>query len=1133
MSEDSHMSQSHPVVPPAKSLSQALMHRVVLLSLIGIVGLGATIALGLLITLDQVQSRMDRINVEAVSAFDRFILDIQCDLLAAGEGLASRKDRDAALLALRTRNRAFLDVLYLSPEGTVLARRSAYGRPPPANFANPAWLASPPAFGRVVIGPVHLEGQTPCVDMAVMVTDDISLPAGLLLVRVDLTELWNTTLDVKVGETGYAFIADSTGQLVAFRNRRLLETGSNLASLVGRTPQSIVKSRLSLYTGLNGEKDLASAQPLKTVPWFAVVEQPVWEALAPFLIPALLLLTALVTVGLLLRSTVRFTQIRIVSPLLSLRDAVGKMADGQMQQSVEVRSHDELGQLSDSFNRMAGRLRQAFADLEGQIEALWQAQATLRANEAKQGAMIANIADVIAIVDQNGMIKFKSPNIEKWFGWQPGDLLEVSAWDNIHPGDLEFVQHGLGAILSAANATQTGECRYRCKDGGYKWIELTATNLLENPNIAGILLNYHDITERKQAEAIQRESATRFQRLLEMAPLPLGYVKQDGVISFRNRRFVELFGYTAEEVPAIADWWLRAYPDPQYRQWVVQVWDAAVRQAAAEGRDIDPIEYKVTCKNGVVRDVEISGIMVGEDILAAFIDLTERKRAEESQARLATVVEQTAETIVITDTQGTIIYVNPAFEKTTGYSGAEVIGQNPRLLRSGRHDAQFYAHMWDVLQRGEVWSGRFVNRRKDGALFEEDATISPVRDAAGKVTSYVALKHDVTREVQLETQFRQSQKLEAIGQLAGGVAHDFNNILTAQSLQISMLEMDPNLSGDIREGLGLIRLAANSAAELTRQLLLFSRRQVMQRRQLDLNEVVMNLAKMLKRIIGEDVRLQLDLHSTPLPVLADAGMLEQVLMNLAVNARDAMPAGGNLRIETTDQVVDEPLANLYPDAAPGRYVCLSVSDTGGGIPPEIVPRIFEPFFTTKEAGKGTGLGLATVFGIIKQHRGWIKLDNRPGQGVTFQVFLPASTEPASELVPVAGKPTPRGGAETILLVEDEPAVRKSTCLLLERYGYRVLEASHGSDAINLWQNHRGTVAVLLTDLVMPGGMSGQQLAGRLRAEAPRLKVIFASGYSAEIAGRELQLREGEVFIQKPFAPEQLLETIRRSLDGGE
>lgn len=538
-------------------------------------------------------------------------------------------------------------------------------------------------------------------------------------------------------------------------------------------------------------------------------------------------------------------------------------------------------------------------------------------------------------------------------------------------------------------------------------------------------------------------------------------------------------------------------------------------------------------KDGTTYPVEVSlspATLDQEYLLAIVRDISERKRIEESHDWLAMAVQQAGETIVITDTQGTILYANPAFEKTTGYTCAEVLGRNPRILKSDKQDASYYRQMWEVLNRGEVWHGHFINKRKDGTLFEEEATISPLRDATGKTVSYVAVKRDVTREKELEAQFRQAQKMESVGQLSGGIAHDFNNILAVILMQAELACRGRTTQERMRRAFVGIRAAAERAANLTRQLLLFSRRQVMQPCQLNLNEVVTSLAKMLQRLIGEDVKLRLSLHPGPLPTFADAGMLDQVLMNLAVNARDAMPKGGRLMIETSRGIIDAEQAAQDPEASPGPWVCLSVSDTGCGIPPEVQARIFEPFFTTKEAGKGTGLGLATVFGIVKQHHGWLKVHSEIGQGTTFHVFLPASDNPTGDvLAKEAEHPKPCGGFETILIAEDDPAVRMLTRAVLETNGYQVSDAEDGAKAQEIWREHHGRVALLLTDLVMPG-MDGLELAAILQRQAPGLKVIFTSGYSAEIAGRDLKLGAGQYFLQKPFQPHHLLTMVRNALD---
>jgi PAS domain S-box-containing protein len=655
-------------------------------------------------------------------------------------------------------------------------------------------------------------------------------------------------------------------------------------------------------------------------------------------------------------------------------------------------------------------------------------------------------------------------------------------------------------------------------------------SLAEYDAAEGVVLGViEDITDRKQTEQSLRASEERYKALFDRSLDCVYLTDFAGNFLDANLAALELLGYRHEDITTLnLSFLLTEDQLPLARE--------KIQEIIATGHQQQPAEFWLRRKDGGLVLVETRASLIYHEgkpfaIQGIARDITGRKRAEAERARLATAVEQAAETIVITDLGGTILYANPAFEKTTGYTRAEAVGQTPRLLKSGRHDDAFYRRMWAALGRGEVWTGRFINRRKDGALYEEDATISPVRDAAGQIVNYVAVKRDVTREVQLEDNLRQIQKMEAIGQLAGGVAHDFNNILLALLMQTEMLEMTEQLPAEVREGLKQIHQDANRAAELTRQLLLFSRRQIIQPRRLDMNEVVTHLARMLQRIIGEDVRLQLHLHTLPLFIHADPGMMEQVLMNLAVNARDAMPRGGRLIIETTTHSLDEPAAALISEAAPGQYVSVSVRDTGDGIAPEVLPRIFEPFFTTKETGKGTGLGLATVFGIVKQHHGWIKVDTRPGEGATFRVFLPVCpaeiAEPAADPASVPA----RGGTETILLVEDDIAVRTPLRLVLQRHGYRVLEAANGGEALTLWPEHRASVALLLTDLVMPGAVGGQELAGRLQAEQPQLRVVYTSGYSVEMAGRELHLRPGEKFIQKPYNPDDLLKILRETLGG--
>jgi len=390
---------------------------------------------------------------------------------------------------------------------------------------------------------------------------------------------------------------------------------------------------------------------------------------------------------------------------------------------------------------------------------------------------------------------------------------------------------------------------------------------------------------------------------------------------------------------------------------------------------------------------------------------------------------------------------------------------------------------------------------------------------------------EITERLNLEAQLRHSVKMEAVGQLAAGVAHDFNNILTVIQGHANLLLESAQPNSTQIKPLTQITLSAEKAGNLIRQLLMFSRKQVMQSRHIDLNEVIHNITRMLQRMMGEDIAVEVVEHVGLPSVYGDTGMIEQVLMNLAVNSRDAMPRGGKFTIATTVESFEESATVLNPEARAGDFVCLTVADTGCGMDPITLNRIFEPFFTTKEVGKGTGLGLATVYGIVKQHQGWIEVDSNVGLGTTFRLFFPSTAKTAQPLQGAPHSEKVRGGDETILVVEDEPALRDLVTGILVLYGYRVLSASSGVDALHVWERHRDEIDLLLTDMVMPEGISGRELGERLLKQEPELKVIYTSGYSPGMSGKDFALLEGFNFLPKPYPPTRLAEVVRECLDG--
>jgi PAS domain S-box-containing protein len=649
--------------------------------------------------------------------------------------------------------------------------------------------------------------------------------------------------------------------------------------------------------------------------------------------------------------------------------------------------------------------------------------------------------------------------------------------------------------------------------------------------IAGIAI------ARKQAEQELRQTVSVLQSTIESTADGILLVDLDGRILLYNKRFLSLWQIPQPVLESGDDNVVLAHVLGQLKEPELFLRKVRELYASPETESLDVLHFK----DGRVLEryscpQRLDGVPIGR--VWSFRDVTERHRAEDelfrSQQMLRTVLDTIPQRVFWKDLDSRYVGCNKPLAQDCGYKDpSELIGKTDYETKSAATADIYRADDRNVMEGNQPKVNYEEPQIKaDGTQGWLRTSKVPLHDKDGKVIGVLGTYEDITEHKRLEEQFRQSQKMEAFGQLAAGVAHDFNNILTVILGNLSLLQTGRLEGNDAVSALTQALNAADRAANLTRQLLTFGRRQPMRLMDLDLNEIVATMTKMLQRLIGEHIALEA--HYTPgtAAVHVDRGMMEQVLMNLAVNSRDAMPRGGRLILETAVSTITEEQAQLKPESRKaGDYIRLSISDTGLGIAPEHLPHIFEPFFTTKEVGKGTGLGLATVFGIVEQHHGWIEVESQMNKGTTFHIYLPRLKRTAAAFSEGAIAGRVRGGHEFILLVEDETPVRELMRTLLERQGYRVQTAVSGVDALDLWERHKGAFDLLVTDMVMPEGLSGRELAERLRMDRPALKVMYCSGYTDDVLGIDSPLRTEQNFLEKPFEVKKFLQRVRSCLDG--
>ncbi len=651
----------------------------------------------------------------------------------------------------------------------------------------------------------------------------------------------------------------------------------------------------------------------------------------------------------------------------------------------------------------------------------------------------------------------------------------------------------------------------------------------KNGTVNFLVGSIRDMTERKRIELALQESKERLKDIIEYSTNLFYSHTPEHVLTYVSPQSQHFFDCEPEE--ALVRWTEFATDNPINEEGFL----STVR-AIKTGERQHPYQLEIVGKKGRVLWVEVNEAPVVREgktvaIVGSLTDITEQKAAEGSVKKLFAAIEETTDTVIITDRNGTIEYINPAFIKCTGYAKEEIIGQNPRMFKSGEQDVKFYQHCWETITSGKVFHSVFLNKRKNGEKFYIEQSIIPVTNAVGSVTHFVSTGRDITERLKLEEQVRQTQKMESIGTLAGGIAHDFNNILGIILGHATILEKNRDNEQKYTASTEAIHNAVKRGAGVVKQLLTFARKTDILFEDVNVNDTVREFIAMMKETFPKTINLVLELDPTLAQITADRNQLYQALLNLSVNSLDAMTSKHGTLTISTKTVAGAYLHNRYHGASNENYICISVCDTGIGMDAHTKSRLFEPFFTTKELGKGTGLGLAVVYGVVKSHHGYIDVESETGKGTTFSIYLPIPAQKfAVELISTEEEiKETTGGNETVLIVEDEEDLLEMLQALLEECGYKVLIASDGEEAIEMFQMHNSAIDVVVSDVGLPQ-MSGWEAFQKMQSINPSLRVVFASGFFDPKLKSAMIKAGAQKFIQKPYIPSEIFTAIRETLD---
>ncbi|MBI1294465.1 PAS domain S-box protein [bacterium] len=670
------------------------------------------------------------------------------------------------------------------------------------------------------------------------------------------------------------------------------------------------------------------------------------------------------------------------------------------------------------------------------------------------------------------------------------------------------------ANIAAAEGEDAASTARMADKAQHNWFKSYSYALTDTQGkLRHVVMMMEDVTEQHLAREAMKKSQDRFEQAFRYHPTAMEiFDVNTGESIDCNQQYQAVVGYSVSDLSNAPEHTMVIWADPEVRR--------EARQRLIDQRQVTDFPAQFMTRAGGTRDFLVSAHMLDIDgsssVIASYVDVTERNQAEKSLRQLKQAIEQSSVSVVITDAQGKIEYVNPKFCELTGYSMPEVIGETPRILRSGIHAKEFYRNMWQQIKSGQIWQGEICNRKKNNQLFWEQMSIASVKDDNGKISHYVAVREDITDRKRLVEEHNRQERLAAVGQLAAGIAHDFNNILGVVVIYAQMLHRAEEVPERFRERAGIIHQQAKSASALIQQILDFSRRSGMERQPLDLLPFLKEQVKLLERTLPENILIQLHYDDELYMLNGDPGRLQQVITNLAINARDAMPNGGTLDLTISMVALMDAAHPPIVGMAQGPWIKLTVADSGIGMSRDVMAHIFEPFFSTKERGRGTGLGLAQVYGIVKQHEGHIKVTSLPGAGATFELYFPCKQQPDPyEDLPEEAHSVPQGNGQRILLVEDDEMLRAVLSELLANWQYEVLGAANGVEALSLLARQEHAIALILCDLVMPE-MGGEELLVQVQQHYPNLPVIFMTGHLDQIDTKSFNDLGLKTWLPKPL-----------------